>query len=388
MRPIGVTSGAIEANAMANFTHFLRDVHQVLFPNAEQHAIPSLDGALSPNEALDHCRPIGDLLPGADDIAEAPDGALYVSAGRQVLRLSGPGYQTRAIVAEFDAAAGGLTLHPDGRLLVCIAGRGLAAVDANGGQTWLNQAEDQPLHGLTSVAAAPDGAIFASEGSRLNTLADWRTDLMQKNRAGRVIVCGPGFEAPKVLLRNVPYPNGLALSADGRSLWLTESWSHRVCRAAVSGREIDALEPVIGNLPGYPARLGRAVGGGFWLSMFALRTHLIEFVLREDDFREEMMRSIAPDYWIAPALATSGDALEPMQSGSIKALGIQKPWAPPRSYGLIARITEDGDVVDSLHSRVGGRCHGVTAACDAAQGLVIVSKGHGLVLIDTAGAKP
>jgi hypothetical protein len=64
------------------------------------------------------------------------------------------------------------------------------------------------------------------------------------------------------------------------------------------------------------------------------------FVLREDDFRQEMMGTIAPQYWIAPALATSGDALEPMQSGSIKALGIQKPWAPPRSYGLIARIDE------------------------------------------------
>jgi len=56
---------------MAIFSHFLRDMHQILFPNAEQHAIPSLDGALSPNEALDHCRPIGDPLPGADDIAEA-----------------------------------------------------------------------------------------------------------------------------------------------------------------------------------------------------------------------------------------------------------------------------------------------------------------------------
>ncbi|HYM02366.1 MAG TPA: hypothetical protein VET85_05420, partial [Stellaceae bacterium] len=116
--------------------------------------------------------------------------------------------------------------------------------------------------------------------------------------------------------------------------------------------------------------------------------HLIEFVLREDDFRNEMMQTVAPDYWIGPALSTSGDALEPMQSGSIKALGIQKPWAPPRSYGLVARVSEDGDFLESLHSRVGGRYHGITAARDTAQGLVIVSKGHGRVLIDTSGVKP
>jgi sugar lactone lactonase YvrE len=372
---------------MATFTHFLRDIYQILFRDAEQHAIPSLDGALSPNEALDHCRPIGDPLPGADDIAEGPDRSLYVSAGPRVLRLSDPGYETREIVAEFEAAAGGLTVHPDGRLLVCIAGRGLVAVDPTGRQTWLNQIEDQPMHCLTSVAAASDGSIYVSEGSRLNVQTEWRRDMMQKNRAGRIAVCGPNFEAPKVLLRDVPYPYGLSLSPDGRFLWLTESWSHRVCRATVAGRDLGAVEPVIRNLPGYPARLGHAAAGGFWLSIFGLRTHLIEFVLREDDFRDEMMLTIAPEYWIAPALATSGDALEPMQSGSIKALGIQKPWAPPRSYGLVARISDDGDVVESLHSRVGGRYHGITAACDAAQGLVIVSKGHGRLLLDTSGVR-
>jgi hypothetical protein len=95
-----------------------------------------------------------------------------------------------------------------------------------------------------------------------------------------------------------------------------------------------------------------------------------------------MMRTIEPRHWVAPALVSGGDCLEPMQFGSIKALGIQKPWAPPRSYGLVVRINEDGDVVESLHSRVGGHHHGVTAACETSQGLVIVSKGSGKVLLD------
>ncbi len=88
--------------------------------------------------------------------------------------------------------------------------------------------------------------------------------------------------------------------------------------------------------------------------VFAVRTHLVEFVLREDDFREEMMRDHPAGLWIAPALATSGHCLEPMQFGSIKALGIQKPWAPPRSYGLSSASMSDGDFIESLHSRVGG----------------------------------
>ncbi|HEX9524747.1 MAG TPA: hypothetical protein VF949_17340, partial [Reyranella sp.] len=77
---------------MGFFTYFLRDMEQILFPNREQHAIPSMDGALSPNDGLDACSPIGEPIAGADDVVEGGDGALYVSGGGQVLRLAGEGY--------------------------------------------------------------------------------------------------------------------------------------------------------------------------------------------------------------------------------------------------------------------------------------------------------
>jgi sugar lactone lactonase YvrE len=372
---------------MGLFTHFLRDMEQILFPNREQHAIPSMDGALSPNDRLDACTPIGDPLPAVDDALAGGDGALYVSAGKQVLRLGGEGFSDRQAFASFDGNAGGLAFHPDGSLLVCVSGQGLAAVDRSGRQTWLNQVADRPLNCLTAVAAARDGTIFAANGSSRNLPEDWCVDLMQKNRLGRLIACGAGFAQPQLLLDGLHYPHGLAIAPDGRSLWFTESWSHRVSCLPLQGREVGKVAVVNGNLPGYPARLARARGGGFWLSLFAVRTHLVEFVLREDDFREEMMRTIDPSLWVAPALATSGHCLEPMQFGSIKALGIQKPWAPPRSYGLLVRIDQDGDPVLSLHSRVGGHYHGITAACETAQGLVIVSKGSGQLLLDRSGGR-
>ena len=365
---------------MSVLTHVMRDLRQIVDRNAEQHAIPSMDGALSPNDRLDSAELVAELT-GADDLAEGPDGALYVSAGRQVLRLSGERYRIRTVFAEFDGSTGGLALHPDGRLLVCVAGSGLAAIDAAGKRQWLAEAEGRPLQGLTGVAAAPDGTIFLTEGSERHGADAWVFDLLEKNRCGRLVTCGPGLESPRVLLGGLHYPHGVALSGDGRSLWFTESWNHRVSRAPLAGGGIGDVDCVIHNLPGYPARLGRAAAGGFWLALFARRTHLIEFVLRENDYRLEMMRTIPPEFWIRPALAASGHCLEPMQAGSVKALGIHKPWAPPRSYGLALRIDEQGDAIESLHSRVGGRFHGITAAAETAQGLVLVSKGHGAVLL-------
>jgi Strictosidine synthase len=370
---------------MGRFKYILRDVQQVLFPDRGQHPIPAMDGGLAPNDELDGLAPLGAPIPNVDDCAEGSDGSLYVSAGHQILRLAGDGYENRSVAADLDGRAGGVAFHPDGRVLVCVADRGLLAIDRSGRRQWLTEVEAQPLKHLTSVAASPNGAVFMCEGSSQVHPDEWSRDLMQKNRLGRLISCGPGLNGAKVLLRDMYFPYGVALAPDAKSLWFTESWIHRVSRAPLAGREISAPEVVVDNLPGYPARIGDNGGDGFWISVFAPRTHLVEFVLQEDEFREAMMKTIPQPYWVAPSLMSTDHVLDPAQNGNIKALGIQKPWAPPRSYGLIVHINETGDILESMHSRVGGLHHGVTSARRTAQGLVVVSKGAGRVLFQPNG---
>jgi sugar lactone lactonase YvrE len=370
------------------FDHFMRDLRSVIHRDGEQNAIPPLDGAFSPNDRLDACAPIGDPLPGLDDATVDSAGAIYVSAGRSVLKLSGSGFETRHLVTEFDGEAGGLAMHPDGRLLVCVSGRGLAAIDpARPEPLWLENVDGSPLAGLLSVTAAPDARIFAVEGSAGRVPGRWRRDLMEKRSNGRLISCDAGMTTARVELSGLQYPYGVAVAADSSSLWLTESWGHRVSRIALGESGLQQRKVVLSNLPGYPARIHPDGRGGFFLGVFARRTHLIEFVLKEDDFREEMMTTIAPDYWVAPAFAGGGDCLEPMQIGSVKALGIQKPWAPPRSYGLLVRFDGDGEATDSIHSQAGGRFHGITGAVATPQGTVIVARGAGRLLLERGGLR-
>lgn len=77
------------------------------------------------------------------------------------------------------------------------------------------------------------------------------------------------------------------------------------CRSAV----LDAL-------PAYPSRSTPASGGGFWLTAFAARTQLVEFVLRETAYGERMFKEIDPRYWIAPSLRSGATFLEPMQGAT------------------------------------------------------------------------
>ena len=74
-----------------------------------------------------------------------------------------------------------------------------------------------------------------------------------------------------------------------------------------------------------------------WLALFAPRNQLVEFVLREDDYRRRMIETIDPAFWIAPSLSSGASFLEPIQGGARKKLNMLKPWSPSWSYGLVAR---------------------------------------------------
>ncbi len=93
-----------------------------------------------------------------------------------------------------------------------------------------------------------------------------------------------------------------------------------------------------------------------------------------------MMTEIEPEYWIAPKLKSGQSFLEPMQGAHIKTMGVVKPWAPPRSYGLVIRLDADGVPLYAVHSRVDGVNHGVVAAVELDGALFAIAKGPGRLL--------
>jgi len=93
-----------------------------------------------------------------------------------------------------------------------------------------------------------------------------------------------------------------------------------------------------------------------------------------------MMAEIEPRYWIAPRLRSGDSFKEPMQGAHIKTMGVVKPWAPPRSYGLVIRLGADGAPLYSLHSRVDGVNHGVVSAIEVNGDLIMIAKGPGRIL--------
>jgi hypothetical protein len=359
----------------------LRDVlDRVLFPNREVHAIPVLDGPFSPNSRLDRARPLGGAIERPDDLAPGPDGALYVSSGERIVRCTGVDFDERATFASLPGKAGPLAWTPDGRsLLAGISGHGVVALSTAGTVTaTLTGIGGVPLHCPTALAVSEDGDVFVCDGSLAHRSEDWLPDLMQRRVAsGRLVACNTALAGARVLADGLDWPSGVACMPGATDVLVAEAWAHRLCAWPRNG---GAPRVLVKNFAGYTARITADPAGGYWMAFFGMRTQLIEFVLREREFCDAMMAKVPRDLWIGPSLEGRFDYREPTQIGRIKKLGIQKPWAPPRSYGLVARLDAQGEPVESLHSRVDGRIHGVTAVRRVGGRVLAVAKGRDLLV--------
>ena len=81
-------------------------------------------------------------------------------------------------------------------------------------------------------------------------------------------------------------------------------------------------------------------------------------VLREDRYRHMMMQEVDPLYWSLPCCHPVKAFSSRSKVGTSK-LGDSKPWASPRSYGLVVRLGPEGLPKYSLHSRADGHHHGI-----------------------------
>ena len=331
--------------------------------------IPIFDGALKPNRLLEQEAQSWEL-PAAEDIAT--DGVdLFVAAGSQVLRLDGDATE---IVQQFEGRVTALACIAGGGFAVALDGKEVRTVGTSQPARRWKEVGGKPLVAVNALSASPDGRLLATDGSSRQNYDRWCHDLMERGKSGRVVELNAEGGLARDIASGLAYAFGAFTAAGG--VWVSESWRHRVMQYDDKGR----AQVVLDELPAYPSRLTAAPDGGYWLTAFAGRTQLVEFVLREDAFRKRMLAEVDPRYWIAPALSSGSTFLEPLQGAGVKMRGVLKPWAPPRSYGLVMKLSADGTILYSLHSRLDGRHHGVVSAVECRSNLYVLSKGSGKLL--------
>lgn len=346
---------------------------------AGAHVKPVLDGAFSSNRKLDRAQVLDNEITAPDDILPAPDGKFYVSSGETIRVFKNEDFVEPRLFASLDAQVGGLGWSGDGHLLACVAGRGVCMLSEEGTVIkCLESVEGEDLKCPTAITTSQDGTIFITNGSRHNPTDQWLQDLMANEEgSGRLVAWDTEINESRVVYKGLSWPAGAVVSHNQEEVWVTEAWAHKLCAV---NRASGELRYIIDNYAGYPWRITQGAYGDYWLAFFALRSQLIDFVLRERDYCDKMMAQVPPEYWVGPALSSKSHYLHPSQYGRIKTLGVQKPWAPARSYGLIARLDSEGVATESFHSRVGGKVHGMTSVRCVGDRVIACSKGDDKIL--------
>ena len=330
--------------------------------------VPPLDGALQPNRHLDEA----DARAGLDDVdcLAVHGGRLVASAGSDL----------------FEPGEGGAwrVRQSHGARVTALAAAGdgtLAAGLANGDV----MIEGGPFDGRTyraggdatciTALAVSGSSLLIAIGSAANAAEDWQRDLLERNASGSVWRIDMESGRASIVADGLAWPAGIV--AEGEAIVVSEAWKHRLARIGGTGR--GRLEVLHADLPGYPGRLSPAADG-YWLAMFAPRSQIIEFVLREPGYRKRMMAEVPQPYWVAPRLRSGGSFYESLQGGAVKHLGMLKPWAPTMSAGLCVRLDAGFQPRSSLQSRADGNTHGVTSAVEHDGQLVVAARGDGVIV--------
>lgn len=330
--------------------------------------VPPLDGALRPNRRLDEVTS-RTVLEGVDCLA-AHGAALVASAENNVFVLGSDGAWNRR--GTYRSAVACVAPVRDEGLAVALADGEI--VVEGGPFDGRRYRADTGVKCITAMAGTGT-ELYVANGSATNGSADWQRDLLERNASGSIWRIDMENGAAGRLVDGLAWPAGLAVDQAG--LVFSEAWKHQLVR-------IDPARPkrpqvLYADLPAYPGRIAPAADG-YWLALFAPRSQLVEFVLRETVYRKRMMAEVPKPFWVAPRLRSGRSFYESLQGGGMKHLGLLKPWAPTMSAGLCVKLDRSCQPRSSLQSRADGGTHGVTSAAEHRGRVFVAARGDGVIV--------
>jgi sugar lactone lactonase YvrE len=255
---------------------------------------------------------------GPEHIVFGPDGLLYTGVrSGAVLRMQpdGSGVETyvdtrgRPLGLDFDAT---------GRLVIADALRGLLAVQPGGAVVVLaDSVALEPIRYADAVVVASDGKMLFTDASMRFSAQEHGTfdaalfDILEHSCTGRVLEYDPAQSATRIVANGLCFPNGVALSADERSLIVAETGSYRILRFPREANLLDvgqalgahdpAVQVLLGDLPGFPDNVTRGGEGRYWVGLTKPRSDTVDGMSGRPWLRELTLRLPKPLWPIPPA---------------------------------------------------------------------------------------
>lgn len=337
-------------------------------------------GAHQPNERLKGLQRIalGEGQSGPEHMV-AHQGWLYTGLSNgEVIRVDTAATGKRETVLNTGGRPLGLDVDEQGRLLIADAYKGLLRVTGQGAQAKVepiltkvsHPVPDDPVRYADAVKVGPGGTLWLTDASRRfgaqesgGTFEASVLDILEHSCTGRLIAQDPGTLQARVALTGLCFPNGIAFSADGKQMFLSETATYRVLAIDLAKlslvRTFDghvgvptiqqamqqgAAKVLIDNLPGYPDNLMRGEGGRIWVGLTKPRSPVIDAAAPHPIMRSITLR-------LPRAL-----------------------WPVPKAYGHVIAFDDTGRIVVDLQDATGA--YPETTAVTEADGKWFVQSLH------------
>jgi sugar lactone lactonase YvrE len=142
----------------------------------------------------------------------------------------------------------------------------------------VNSVEGRPMRFTNNCAVARDGTIYFSDSSQYFGLDEFKGDILSHTGSGRLIRRDPDGTVT-VLLDDLDFANGVALSQDEAFVLVAETGGYRVTRLDLAGPEAGRRSVIIDNLPGMPDNMSTGSDGVFWIALPSARNKLLDLLL-------------------------------------------------------------------------------------------------------------
>lgn len=265
--------------------------------------------------------------------------------------------KTRELVANTGGRPLGIDVDAQGRVLVADGLKGLLRIEGSGPsakvETLLTMVDDpvagDPLRYADAVKVGPGGTVWLTDATRRFSVSEWKStfeasvlDILEHSCTGRLIAVDPVSMKSRVALSGLCFPNGVAFSADGKSMFLSETASYRILKLDLAKLSVTrptqgmtgtptlanalgqgAATVLLDNLPGYPDNLMAGASGRIWVGLTKPRSPVVDMAAERPFIRSLTLR--LPRFL----------------------------WPVPKEYGHVIAFDESGKLVDDLQDPSG-----------------------------------
>ncbi|KAH7566189.1 hypothetical protein JRO89_XS08G0113000 [Xanthoceras sorbifolium] len=193
------------------------------------------------------------------------------------------------------------------RIEACSSPEGLLSITGNSTLLLTDEADGRKFKLTDAVDIAEDGMIYFTDASYKYDLKDHIFDVLEGKPHGRFMSFDPKTRTTRVLVPDIYFANGVAVSPDQTYVVFCETVMRRCKKYYIKGDKSGRVEKFIDDLPGVPDNIHYDGQGLYWIALNTEVTKAWDLALRYPFIRKII--AIVERYVGMPNLLKNGGVL-------------------------------------------------------------------------------